>query len=313
MIFRVLFILAFILMTGIRVYYQSKVLHDKGKIEIKESSPSLIAGSIAALTTIIFGAEYIFFPGTFSFTYVLPYPDWLRWFGVCILAGGITILREAHHHLGKSFHSLIVSKEDQSLVKTGPYRWIRHPIYTAYLMNYIGSGLLSSNLILTFVPVTMFSILVVMRMDKEEAVMREQFGQKYTEYMKHTGRLVPQIKMKNLLGEIKYDINFLQSHTMQPQWYKVLKVFILLGFVAGYYVLFGFWKTVIFVFVFMLLMLLIHFIYRIKTNKFQQNWLDFVVEETAEGVKAQSIGKFYYASIIINTLLSIIVSQIIPG
>jgi protein-S-isoprenylcysteine O-methyltransferase Ste14 len=196
-IYRTLFILAFIFMTGIRVYYQSKVLHDKGKIEIKEGSLSLIAGSIAALTTIVFGAEYIFFPGTFSFAYVLPYPDWLRLPGALVLAGGITILGIAHHHLGKSFHSFVVSKENQVLVETGPYRWIRHPIYTAYILNYIGGGLLSSNLILTIVPVTMFSILVAIRMGKEEEVLKETFGQKYIEYMKCTGRLVPQIRALN--------------------------------------------------------------------------------------------------------------------
>lgn len=193
-IFRALFVLAFILMTGIRVYYQSKVLHDKGKIEFKEGSLSLIAGSIAALTTIAFGAEYIFFPGYFSFAYVLRYPDWLRWLGAFVLASGITILWMAHHHLGKSFYSLVVSKEHQVLVETGPYRLIRHPIYTAYLMNYIGGGLLSSNLILTIVPVTMYAILVAIRMGKEETVLRERFGQKYVEYMKRTGGLVPRIK-----------------------------------------------------------------------------------------------------------------------
>ena len=78
MIFRSLFILAFIFMTGIRIYYQSKVLHDQGKIEIKEGSLSLIAGSIAAFTTIVFGVEYILSPGSFAFAYVLPYPNGLR-------------------------------------------------------------------------------------------------------------------------------------------------------------------------------------------------------------------------------------------
>ncbi len=119
--------------------------------------------------------------------------------------------------------------------------------------------------------------------------------------------------MSKLIQAIKDDLSFIKSHTLQPQWYKILKVFILIGFLVGYHGLFGLWKTVIFLVVFLLLMLLVHLTYRIKTNKFQQSWLDFVVEETAEGVKAQSIGKFYYASIILNTLLSIIISQIIPG
>jgi protein-S-isoprenylcysteine O-methyltransferase Ste14 len=193
-IFRALFILAFIAMMAIRFYYQSKVLREKREIEIREGSISLIAGSIAALTTIVFGVEYIFFPGVFSFAYLLSYPDWVRWLGGFALAVGIALLGVSHHHLGKSFHSLVVSKEDQLLVETGPYRWIRHPIYAAYLINYIGGGLLSSNWVLTVVPVIMFALMVIMRMGKEEKVMEEKFGQKYIAYKERTGRLLPRIK-----------------------------------------------------------------------------------------------------------------------
>lgn len=192
-VFRVLFALSFVAMTTIRVYFQSKVLRDKRRVEIKEGSLSLIAGSIAALTTIVFGAEYLLSLGLFSFAYILHFPDWLRWLGVLTLAGGITLLGLSHYHLGRSFHSLVVSKEEHVLVKTGPYRWVRHPIYTAYLMNYIGGGLLSSNWVLTIVPASMYAILVGKRMGKEEEVLEGKFGEDYHEYMERTGRLLPRI------------------------------------------------------------------------------------------------------------------------
>jgi protein-S-isoprenylcysteine O-methyltransferase Ste14 len=80
------------------------------------------------------------------------------------------------------------------LVETGPYRWIRHPIYLAFLVNYVGGGLLSGNLVLTFVPVTMFAILTLLRMRKEEKLLVDLFGQRYVEYLEHTGRLLPRIK-----------------------------------------------------------------------------------------------------------------------
>jgi protein-S-isoprenylcysteine O-methyltransferase Ste14 len=195
--FRTLFALAFVAMMVIRITYQSRVLRGKGEIEIREGSLSLIAGSIAALTTIVFGVEYLLFPGFFSFAYVLHYPDWVRWLGGLLLALGIALLGVSHHHLGKSFHSLVVSKENQVLVETGPYRWIRHPIYTAYLMNYLGGGLLAGNLILTLVPVTMYAILVAARMGKEEEVMREKFGQAYTEYEDRTGRVCPRVRRRD--------------------------------------------------------------------------------------------------------------------
>jgi protein-S-isoprenylcysteine O-methyltransferase Ste14 len=195
-VFRVLMIMAFIAMFTIRIYFQSKVLHEKRDINIQENKLSLVAGSIAALTTLIFGAEYIFFQGAFEFTYILDYPDWLRWLGVITLAVGITLLGLAHYHLGKSFHSLVVSKEEHQLVTSGPYRWIRHPIYTAYLMNYIGGGLLASNLVLTFVPVIFFSLMISNRIPREEAVMQEEFGRDYIILESRTGRLLPPLKKK---------------------------------------------------------------------------------------------------------------------
>ena len=80
---------------------------------------------------------------------------------------------------------------------TGPYRWIRHPIYSAYLLNYAGGGLLSGNLVLTFVPVVMYAILVAIRMGQEEEVLLDMFGQEYRQYMQSTGRLLPRFHQRS--------------------------------------------------------------------------------------------------------------------
>ena len=192
-IFRILFILSGVAMFAIRIYYQSKVKGDLHHSEMRDSGPRLIPGSIAALVTLIFSAEYIFFPGTFSWAYSIQFPTWLRYFGVALLIAGISLLWLAHYHLGKSFHSFVVLKEDQELVESGPYRFIRHPIYSAYLMNYIGGGLLASNWVLTFVPVVFFGLFIALRVDGEERVMVEKFGDKYVHYMKRTGRFLPRI------------------------------------------------------------------------------------------------------------------------
>lgn len=307
-VFRALFILAFIFMLGIRLYYQSKVLHNRNRLDIRENILSLAAGSIAALTTIIFGAEYIFFPGSFPFTYILPYPAWLRWLGAIFLAGGIFLLWSAHHHLNKNFHSLVVSKQQQSLVESGPYRRIRHPIYTSYIINYIGGGLLSGSLVLTIVPVIMFSLMIASRLGREEALLSERFGQDYLDYMQRTGRLLPPIGLSRLLGEIKYDLSFIKSHTLQPEWYKRLKIVLLAGFAAVYWIFFGLEKTVLFFAVFFSLNLCLHLLYRIKTNRYTRSWLDFAVVQE-DGAPARRIGWFYYPAVLLNTVIALIISQ----
>ena len=109
---------------------------------------------------------------------------------------GITLLGLAHYHLGKGFHSLVVAKEDQFLVKTGPYRWIRHPIYTAYMINYLCGGVMAGNVVLTVVPVIMFAIMIATRIGEEEALMQEKFGDEYCQYQEQTGRLFPRFLHK---------------------------------------------------------------------------------------------------------------------
>ncbi len=117
--------------------------------------------------------------------------------------------------------------------------------------------------------------------------------------------------MTKLLHEVKDDVNFVKSHEMQPRWYKVLKAFILLGFLIGYGFLFGLAKTMIFMAAFLFLMLAVHILYRVKTNKWRQSWLDFVVVEENNEIRAKSIGKFYYSAIIVNAIVSIIISQVV--
>ena len=118
--------------------------------------------------------------------------------------------------------------------------------------------------------------------------------------------------MSKLLDEIKYDLSFIKSHSLQPGWYKFLKVFILLGFLAVYWWLSGLMKTVIFFFIFILLSILLHLLYRFKTNKFTQTWLDFKVVEDAGGKINKSIGIFYYLAIVLNAIISTIISQVSP-
>jgi hypothetical protein len=113
--------------------------------------------------------------------------------------------------------------------------------------------------------------------------------------------------MPKILDEIKHDLNFLRSHTLQPKWYKILKVFILIGFLAGYYFLFGLAATIVFFITFLCLMLVVHFTYRIKTNRFTKNWLDFNVV-VDEGKKQKRIGKYYYPAIVVNLMISVAVS-----
>ncbi len=117
--------------------------------------------------------------------------------------------------------------------------------------------------------------------------------------------------MIKLINEIKYDLNFIRTHTLQPQWYKVFKVFMILAFIIGYYFVFGLLKTIVLFTLFFILSFIVHMVYRVKTNRFSRSWLDFVVVEEENQIRAESIGRFYYMAIILNIIISLLISQVL--
>jgi len=117
--------------------------------------------------------------------------------------------------------------------------------------------------------------------------------------------------MSKLIDEIKYDLNFIRNHSLQPQWYKVFKVILVLGIVTVFSFLFGIRRTLLFITAFFILNFFVHMIYRVKTNRFTKSWLDFVVVEAGDETRAESIGKFYYIAILFNAIISLVISRLI--
>ena len=117
--------------------------------------------------------------------------------------------------------------------------------------------------------------------------------------------------MKNILNEIAYDAKFIKGHKLQPAWFKVLKIFILLAVIVGFLWIFGWQKAVLFVVAFLLLSLVVHLVYRANTRKFTRNWLDFVIVEDKEKNIQQGIGAVYYTWILLNAAIAFILSQVI--
>jgi protein-S-isoprenylcysteine O-methyltransferase Ste14 len=198
-IFRILLLLSGVALLTIRLYYQSKILPDRQRTTVTGRSWRLIPGALAALTSIVFSCAFIFFPGALAWSYG-NYPGWLRWFGAIVLAVGLLLLWATHHCLGASFHSFVVRKSGQVLVESGPYRTVRHPIYTALMLSYLGGGLLTSSLVLTFVVGPLFALHVALRIGEEEQAMVAQFGTSYRAYMARTGRFIPPLRLPLWLG-----------------------------------------------------------------------------------------------------------------
>ena len=117
--------------------------------------------------------------------------------------------------------------------------------------------------------------------------------------------------MKKILNEIIYDAEFIKGHTLQPGWYKVLKVFLILGFLTGFFFLFGGHKLLVFCLIFFSCALIIHFLYLTMTKRYTRSWLDFKIAEIDGNLEYQRIGIYYYLMVIASLALAVVVSLLV--
>jgi protein-S-isoprenylcysteine O-methyltransferase Ste14 len=92
--------------------------------------------------------------------------------------------------LGRNWSGYATYKENQELITTGPYKFVRHPIYSSMLLMLIGTILYYGYLFLLVI-FAIVAVTFIWRTKKEEKIMTKLFGKKYQNYMKRTKRLIP--------------------------------------------------------------------------------------------------------------------------
>ena len=148
-----------------------------------------ITRAIRSLTLIVFLALYAFIPPWIDL-FAVPFPDWIRWLGVLLGGLSLAIYAWSRATLGKEWSSQLQMHAQHHLVTSGPYTWIRHPIYLALLCFLTSIALIAANWVL--IAILVFSIVdLTLRIPKEEQMMIEEFGDEYKIYMQRTGRLLP--------------------------------------------------------------------------------------------------------------------------
>ena len=114
----------------------------------------------------------------------------LRVAGLAVGLAGAVLLAWSSVVLGRFMIHEAAVRDDHALVRAGPYRFVRHPVYAGYLALLFGSGVASLNVCLWLLwPVSLIGMLI--QAASEEQLLRERFGQHYECYARRTGRLVP--------------------------------------------------------------------------------------------------------------------------
>ncbi len=160
----------------------------------KKDSRDRDQGSIVWLNAVIYSSIAIAVTmGTLGIGKVKGLPAAVPLAGLVMMIVGIAIRWTAILTLRKYFTVNIVIQEGHKVVKSGIYRFVRHPSYSGALLAFWGMGLIFTNIISLVVLVGPVTIGFIKRIKIEETALLEAFGEEYEEYRKHSKKLLPGI------------------------------------------------------------------------------------------------------------------------
>jgi protein-S-isoprenylcysteine O-methyltransferase Ste14 len=123
----------------------------------------------------------------------LPATPLVEAIGITLTVAGLVFAIWARRYLGRNWSAAVTVKEEHQLIRTGPYRWVRHPIYSGMILSLVGAALVDGEFrgILAILLV-LLGFYIKSRM--EDGFMQNTFGEEYEAYRKSTGALIPRIR-----------------------------------------------------------------------------------------------------------------------
>ncbi|MFI5264659.1 MAG: protein-S-isoprenylcysteine O-methyltransferase [Candidatus Kapaibacterium sp.] len=187
---KILFLIGMVASIAIRVP------HDK----VSKATKNIYSGKdvlekVLLLLVIVGG---FLLPGLFIFTSTFSFADYalspLSFGGglVCMMMY-LWLFYRSHADLGRNWSVSLELRENHSLVVSGVYKAIRHPMYTAIFLSMISQALFLANWIAGPSGFIVFTLMFCFRLHREERMMAGQFGKSYDDYRARTKRLVPKV------------------------------------------------------------------------------------------------------------------------
>ncbi len=193
-IFRILAAIVFFTGAGISIYFRHRADQQSGEKVSRRVDGSLMMNVIKIFGLLLWFSPLIYLlnPQWMAWSKI-GLPDALRWLGVvlgllCVL--GIYWLFSS---IGSGITPTSGTRTKHTLVTSGPYRWVRHPLYTIGCSLFVTFGMIADNWFIILLGSLAF-IAMAVRTPKEEANLIDKFGDEYREYMKRTGRFLPKVE-----------------------------------------------------------------------------------------------------------------------
>ena len=123
-------------------------------------------------------------------------PSSLRTLGAIIFFFSLLVLWRSHLDLARNFSPGLFIRNKHTLITTGIYRYIRHPMYLSFMLWSTGQALLIDNWLSGPLGLLAFALIYLFRVKREEQQLVERFGDEYELYQNKTGRVLPKLIKK---------------------------------------------------------------------------------------------------------------------
>ena len=181
-----------LIFVAVGIYHRLRAARSSDNLDrTREGWPILIGVRLMGLATLGSTVAWLWNPAWFDWA-ASPVPEWWRWIGVSGFAFGTTWLIWMFISLGSNLTDTVVTRANAHFVNRGPYRYVRHPMYTGILLLGASLGLALGTWLLPMAAAVMF-LLLARRTRIEEEYLMARFGDQYREYMAQVGRFFPRI------------------------------------------------------------------------------------------------------------------------
>ena len=177
----------------IKIHYELRARRLGEPTVIRESRPYAILLAVFICYEVTTLAIYLFAPEWLAWANIAVAP-WLRWTAAIVCLLTLPWFAWVHHVLGHNFSTTLNIRANHTLITDGPYRWVRHPMYTAFYALHLATILATANLFLGLTWLAGLIVVISLRVDREEAMMIRQFGDAYRAYMTETDRFLPPLR-----------------------------------------------------------------------------------------------------------------------
>lgn len=201
-VYRIAFVILLLALLAMRVYFMIKVRRSGGRLTPDQQAVEREGGRGVLFLRAAFFFLLIAFLGMYiaGMAWIdyfrFPLPGWLRWLGFALGLLSVAFWIWTQIELGIQWSAQLQLTQGHHLVTSGPYAFIRHPLYTAMIGWAVAIVLLTANWI--FFAIAVLSIIgTVRRVPQEEQMMVEAFGDEYRNYIQRTGRYFPILRKVN--------------------------------------------------------------------------------------------------------------------